>query len=733
MIDDKIFNELNEQQQNAVNCSLGNKLILAGAGSGKTRVLTCRVAKLIDSFNVKPSNILALTFTNKASTEMKQRLEKILRISSQGLWFGTFHGICRRLLKIHWREAGISEFFSILDSQDQLRIIKRIIKGKNLDENLYDPKVLQSFINTQKDKGKRYNTIQGNDDDKYKDIFKDYDDVCRQTNSVDFADLILLSYEMLKNNPKILEYYDGRFQNIMVDEFQDTNTLQFNLLKLINGATGSLYAVGDDDQSIYGWRGARSKNIQHFKDEFNNVEIFKLEQNYRSTEKILNVANALISNNIERLGKNLWTESNKGESVYLYEAYNNDDESRFIGDKIGELTKQNYKRSQIAILYRSNFLSRRLEEELNARAIPYKIYGGFRFVERAEIKDIIAYLKISVNSSDNTAFERTINNPPRGIGEKSLSSIRQYGKENSLSLWEAIQDMHKKTTMSSRISKSIEDYMNIVLNIADLTKNLNLKDLIEKTTELSTLKSYYTGQKGEESLSKLENLEELMSTAERFEQNNLDSDSVLSDFLDNASLEAGEYQSKLHEDPIQLMTIHSAKGLEFPIIFLTGLEEGIFPNENRNNSKGFLEEERRLCYVAITRAMEKLYLTFANGRFLHGSFSHLIPSRFINEIPDDLLEHVKSNFQPTYGYKKNKFNEEEDYSQEEHIENYSQEENTRYNKYSFRVGQRVRHMKFGDGVIVSYTGKEENLKLHINFESYGRKWLVLSYAHLDFL
>ena len=476
MIDDKIFNELNEQQQNAVNCSLGNKLILAGAGSGKTRVLTCRVAKLIDSFNVKPSNILALTFTNKASTEMKQRLEKILRISSQGLWFGTFHGICRRLLKIHWREAGISEFFSILDSQDQLRIIKRIIKGKNLDENLYDPKVLQSFINTQKDKGKRYNTIQGNDDDKYKDIFKDYDDVCRQTNSVDFADLILLSYEMLKNNPKILEYYDGRFQNIMVDEFQDTNTLQFNLLKLINGATGSLYAVGDDDQSIYGWRGARSKNIQHFKDEFNNVEIFKLEQNYRSTEKILNVANALISNNKERLGKNLWTESNKGESVYLYEAYNNDDESRFIGDKIGELTKQNYKRSQIAILYRSNFLSRRLEEELNARAIPYKIYGGFRFFERAEIKDIIAYLKISVNSSDNTAFERTINNPPRGIGEKSLSSIRQYGKENSLSLWEAIQDMHKKTTMSSRISKSIEDYMNIVLNIADLTKNLNVKD-----------------------------------------------------------------------------------------------------------------------------------------------------------------------------------------------------------------------------------------------------------------
>ena len=393
MENDLNFDDLNKEQLLAVNCTQGNKLILAGAGSGKTRVLTCRVAKLINSFGIKPSNILALTFTNKASTEMKQRLEGILRISSQGLWFGTFHGICRRILKIHWKDAGISEFFTILDSQDQLRMIKRITKSKNLDDNLYDPKAIQSFINTQKDKGNRYNDSKSdNQDDVYRDVFKDYDEACRQTNSVDFADLILLVYEMFKNNSRLLKYYNDRFKNIMVDEFQDTNTLQFNLLKMINGENGSLYAVGDDDQSIYGWRGARSKNIISFENEFPNVEIFKLEQNYRSTEKILNVANHLISNNKERLGKNLWTNSSRGDPVYLYEAYNNDDESRFIIDKIQELINDGMKRSEIAILYRSNFLSRRIEEELNSRSMPYRIYGGFRFFERAEIKDVIAYL-----------------------------------------------------------------------------------------------------------------------------------------------------------------------------------------------------------------------------------------------------------------------------------------------------------------------------------------------------
>ena len=421
---DEAFHDLNEQQLAAVNCSLGNKLILAGAGSGKTRVLTCRVAKLIESFEVRPSDILALTFTNKASNEMKQRLEKILRISSQGLWFGTFHGICRRLLKIHWREAGIAEYFTILDSQDQLRMIKRIVKSQNLDDNLYDPKALQSFINTQKDKGKRHNNA-SNDDDKYIEIYKEYDEACRQTNSVDFADLILLTYEMFKNNPNILNYYGNRFKNIMVDEFQDTNTLQFNLLKLINGDSGSLYAVGDDDQSIYGWRGARSRNIQSFEEEFDNVEIFKLEQNYRSTNEILSVANSLISKNIERLGKNLWTKSDKGQPVYLYEAYSGDDESKFIIDKIQEYVAKGYKRYDIALLYRSNFLSRRLEEELNSRSIPYKIYGGFRFFERAEVKDVIAYLRLAVNSLDDAAFERTINNPPRGLGEKTIQAVRE--------------------------------------------------------------------------------------------------------------------------------------------------------------------------------------------------------------------------------------------------------------------------------------------------------------------
>ena len=724
---DEAFHDLNEQQLAAVNCSLGNKLILAGAGSGKTRVLTCRVAKLIESFEVRPSDILALTFTNKASNEMKQRLEKILRISSQGLWFGTFHGICRRLLKIHWREAGIAEYFTILDSQDQLRMIKRIVKSQNLDDNLYDPKALQSFINTQKDKGKRHNNA-SNDDDKYIEIYKEYDEACRQTNSVDFADLILLTYEMFKNNPNILNYYGNRFKNIMVDEFQDTNTLQFNLLKLINGDSGSLYAVGDDDQSIYGWRGARSRNIQSFEEEFNNVEIFKLEQNYRSTNEILSVANSLISKNIERLGKNLWTKSDKGQPVYLYEAYSGDDESKFIIDKIQEYVAKGYKRSDIALLYRSNFLSRRLEEELNSRSIPYKIYGGFRFFERAEVKDVIAYLRLAVNTLDDAAFERTINNPPRGLGEKTIQAVREYSKKHSISMWETISQIDKTEINSTRAHNSFSDFIKIINTLRGHLNELHLVSLIEKVIELSALNKYYESKKNEESLSKQENLEELLSTAERFYQNNIDSEDVLGDFLDNAALEAGEFQSKTHEDPVQLMTIHSAKGLEFPIVFLTGMDEGIFPNENRNLKKGFLEEERRLCYVAITRAMKCLYITHANMRYMHGNNNFLIPSRFINEIDEGLLESIKITHTKNF---KNKplSNEDDIYSQENSFESFSQEE-----EYSFiKIGGRVSHMKFGHGVILRYTGKGDALKLTINFDDYGKKELVLSYAHLKFL
>ena len=730
MDENDIFHDLNEQQIAAVKCSIGNKLILAGAGSGKTRVLTCRVAELINKFEVRPSNILALTFTNKASNEMKQRLEKLLKISSQGLWFGTFHGICRRLLKIHWKEAGINEHFTILDSQDQLRIIKRVIKSKNFDENLYDPKVLQSFINTQKDKGRRYNNI-NNDDDKYRDIFRDYDAACRQTNSVDFADLILLTYEMFKNNDQVLAYYNKRFKNIMVDEFQDTNTLQFNLLKLLNGTNGSLYAVGDDDQSIYGWRGARSKNIKFFEEEFKEVELFKLEQNYRSTNEILSVANSLIANNKERLGKNLWTDTEKGNPVYLYEAYNGDDESNFIIEKIQEHVSNGGKRSDIALLYRSNFLSRRLEEELNSRSIPYKIFGGFRFFERAEVKDVIAYLRLSVNTSDDAAFERTVNNPPRGLGEKTIQVIRDHAKSNSLSMWESINELDKTGITSTRAINALNGFINIINELINDSNNLDLKRLIEKAVSLSTLTKYYESKKNEESLSKQENIEELLSTAERFYQNNIDSEDILSEFLDNAALEAGEYQSKSHEDPVQLMTIHSAKGLEFPIVFLTGMDEGIFPNENRNLKTGFLEEERRLCYVAITRAMQTLYITHANMRYMHGNNNFLIPSRFIGEIDDDLLEPIRTNNNTAYkSHIKQKINTQdfEDYSQEADADNFSQEDSYTY----IRIGQRVRHMKFGKGVILSYTGKGDNLKIHINFESYGKKWLVLSYAQLDF-
>ena len=726
---DKNSSNLNEQQIKAVNCSLGNKLILAGAGSGKTRVLIHRVERLILDFKIQPSNILALTFTNKASNEMKQRLEKVLRMSSQGLWFGTFHGICRRILKIHWKEAGIKDFFSILDSQDQLRMIKRIIKQKNLDENLYEPKHLQSFINSQKDKGLRYDKCDY-DDNVYIEIYKDYDLACRQTNSVDFADLILLTYEMLLKNQQILHYYSTRFKNIMVDEFQDTNALQFELLKLLNGKDGSLYAVGDDDQAIYGWRGARSKNIKYFTDQFSNVEVFKLEQNYRSTNSILSVANELISNNTNRMGKNLWSESVKGEPVYLYEAYNDDDETGFIAEKIKELTLSDFKRSEIAILYRSNFLSRRLEEELNSRSIPYKIFGGFRFFERAEIKDVIAYLRIAVNESDDTSFERTINNPPRGLGEKTLSTLRLYAKTNNKSMWESINNLESITALSTRAVSSIMSYKSIINNIKESLSNESLKDIISIIVKLSGFSTHFESKKTEESLSKQENIDELISTVERFTINNSDSENLIQDFLDNASLEAGEYQSKVNEDPVQLMTIHMSKGLEFPVVFVTGLEEGIFPNENRNVTPGFLEEERRLCYVAITRAMRKLYLSYSNSRFMHGSSSFFIPSRFIDEIPDDMLQPVKNSSKK----QSIKFNS---HNQENYNEALNQDQDV---DFSFnqtvpyiRVGQKVRHMKFGQGIILEYTGKNEDLKLRINFENYGQKWLVLTYSQLEFL
>lgn len=704
------FGELNNQQKEAVNCSEGNKLILAGAGSGKTKVLTCRVAKLIQDFNIKPSNILALTFTNKAANEMKQRIENLLRISSQGLWFGTFHGICRRFLKIHWQDAGISEFFTILDSQDQLRIIKRVIKSRNLDEKIYDPKALQSFINSRKDKGERVSKSSGKDDT-YRDIFRDYEEARIQTKSLDFADLILTTYETLKNKPELLKYYNNRFQHIMVDEFQDTNTLQFNLLKTLNGEKGSLYAVGDDDQSIYAWRGARSKNIQLFKNEFSNVEMFKLEQNYRSTSKILDVANSLIKKNQNRLGKDLWTSSKKGEPVYLYRADSSKEECRFISEKINWFFENGYKRTDMAILYRANFLSRALEGELSARKIPYIVFGGFRFFERAEIKDVIAYLRLAANTSDNTAFERVINVPPRGIGEKTMEVIRNHSKSHSISLWESIQNLEKLEI--TRSIDSIKSFIKIILEISSLIKTSDLSSLIETTIKLSTLKSHYENLKGEESVSKQENLEELVSHAESFENSNHDSDDLIRDFLDNAALEAGEYQSKTHDDPLQIMTIHSAKGLEFPIVFLMGLEDGIFPNYRRDTEDDFLEEERRLCYVAITRAKKLLFFSFAEFRET-GYNPSTGPSRFLSEIPDEMIENIKSESTPSSNYR-------------------STNSSHPKKNHFFKVGQRVRHIKFGEGIIQRYEGARDDLKLHINFDNYGYKVLVLNYSNLEFL
>ena len=714
--------KLNRVQKAAVEAYGKPVLIFAGAGSGKTRVLTHKIAYLVDKGLVEPKNILALTFTNKASKEMKARVHKLVKVPDGLITMGTFHSVCAKILRNDIHNIGYNSDFSIFDIQDQISLLKIILDEMKIPKAEISPQGARHRISFLKNKIispsaaiKKANLVI---DKTYASIYKTYQGELAKNNSVDFDDLLLLPLKIFEENQEILSKYQNLWKYILVDEYQDTNMPQFKLVKYLSGDHQQVCVVGDDDQSIYGWRGALSKNIKSFTDQFTDVEIFKLEQNYRSTNKILKVANSLISHNKNRLGKELWTASERGETVKIFEAYNNDEESSFIVDKIKMLERDGYKKSEIAILYRNNFLSRRLEEELNGRGIPYIIYGGFRFFERSEIKDMIAYLRVIVNPDDDSAFERTINNPPRGIGQKTIDIIRKFAKADNRSLWKTIKSLQNQNNdeISSRVKTSLTNYISLIEIISNEINDLSLDEILVKIYKESKLKSYYSEQKGEEAISKQENIEELFITAENFIKNNYDSENIIDDFLDNAALEAGDYQSKLDNDPVQLMTIHSAKGLEFPVVFLTGLEEGIFPNENRKSGEDFLEEERRLCYVAITRAMKSLYITFANARYLHGSYNYLMPSRFISEIPDELLESVKSdNYQHVKSKNVIPMRKKDDH------------------KHGFKIGQRVKHQKFGSGVVLSYEGEDDNLKLYINFEDYGSKWLVLTYAHLEFL
>lgn len=645
----KFFTDLNQEQKQAVTAAFGNTLVLAGAGSGKTRVLVHRIAYLLEEKLVLPSSILAVTFTNKAAHEMRSRLEQMLGRSLQSMWVGTFHGLAHRLLRLHWQDAGLIQNFQILDSDDQLRIIKRIHKALNLAEERWQAKESQYFINSNKDEGLRAHKITnigGTNMAMWVRIYEAYEETCQQNGLVDFAELLLRSHELWQKSPDILAHYQQRFQHILVDEFQDTNSIQYAWVRALSGNKAEVMAVGDDDQSIYSWRGAKIENILRFERDYHDVHVIRLEQNYRSTSVILEAANAIIANNTNRMGKNLWTEGDRGEPIGLYSAFNELDEAQFIISCLRGWFDQGNPYKDAAILYRSNAQSRVLEEYLLQAGIPYRIYGGLRFYERAEIKDTLAYLRLIANRHDDDAFERVVNTPTRGIGNTTLQLVRDYARANKISLWDATQIMTAEKKLSARAASALVGFLTLIDQIAEHNLTHKLHEHIDYIIKTTGLLAHFAKDKNQRGEAKIENLDELITAAERFvlrqeREPNEENLPPLAAFLAHASLEAGEMQAEEFEDSVQLMTLHSAKGLEFPLVFLTGMEEYLFPHQMSMGNPRSLEEERRLCYVGITRAMKKLYLTYATLRRLHGTDNYRRPSRFLSEIPKELIKQIR--------------------------------------------------------------------------------------------
>jgi DNA helicase-2/ATP-dependent DNA helicase PcrA len=714
-----IIEGLNEAQREAVTAPVQPLLVLAGAGSGKTRVLVHRIAWLVQVEHVSPHGILAVTFTNKAAREMRSRIEALLDTPSSNLWIGTFHGLAHRLLRIHWREAGLPQAFQILDSEDQYRMIRRLLKNLEVDETRWPPKEVQWFINAQKDEGLRPEHIDTEGDPmrgQLVNLYAVYQKACDQAGVVDFAELLLRAHELWLKNDALLAHYQNRFQHLLVDEFQDTNRIQYAWLRLLASKHGTPFVVGDDDQSIYRWRGARIEHIHQFEKDFPGTRIIRLEQNYRSTGNILAAANALIANNSSRLGKNLWTSDEDGEPIRVYSAFNERDEADFVVNRIKDWVAQGNNRSEVAVLYRSNAQSRVLEEAfLNAR-MPYRVYGGLRFFERAEIKDALAYLRLVENRADDPSFERVINTPTRGIGARTVEIIRNYARANATGMWEAagacIAD-----GLSGRAARAVHEFMRLVEGMDAELANLELHEQIDHVIQRAGLIEHFKKEKGERGETRIENLEELVSAARGFEP---DSDpelemTPLAAFLSHAALEAGEGQADAWEDCVQMMTMHSAKGLEFPMVFICGMEDGLFPHQRSINDLHGLEEERRLCYVGTTRAMQILYLTYAEQRRLHGVDSFGIPSRFLHEFPQELIEEVRPQVKVSRPMQAGRFAVQEPAPA------------------GVRLGQRVRHSKFGDGVILNYEGQGSHARVQVNFEHAGTKWLVMAYANLQAL
>ncbi len=702
---------LNPPQYQAVTLPPVHALILAGAGSGKTRVLTTRIAWLISTNQVGPHGVLAVTFTNKAAKEMVTRLSALVPINPRGMWIGTFHGLCNRLLRAHCREAGLPATFQILDSADQLAAIKRLLKNLNVDDEKYPPRELMHFINAHKEQGLRAARAEAHDawTKRRAELYAEYETQCQREGVVDFAELLLRSYELLSRNEPLRRHYQERFRTILVDEFQDTNRLQYAWLKLLAGGGAIVFAVGDDDQSIYAFRGADVGNMRDFETEFAGPNVIRLEQNYRSHGNILNAANAVIKNNRGRLGKNLWTEAGDGEPIRVFEAYSDLDEARFIVEEARELIRDGTVRDQIALLYRSNAQSRVLEHELFSRGVPYRVYGGLRFFERQEVKHALAYLRLIGNPDDDTAFLRVVNFPTRGIGARTLENLQATAHQMNSSLYNAA------ASLTGKAGAAVGTFVRLIEALRQETEGLPLPEMVEHVVERSGLAQHYRTEK--EGQDRLENLDELINAAATFidDEGAIGEAGALVSFLTHASLEAGEHQAGAGQEAVQLMSVHSAKGLEFDVVFITGLEQGLFPHENAvlEGPQG-LEEERRLMYVAVTRARQRLYLSWAQTRMLHGQTRYCVPSGFLDEIPAELLLRLNRTAQaaPPTSYAR------------------AVTPNVSDSAGSFRIGQTVQHAKFGIGVVVAAQGRGADLQVQVNFASNGMKWLALEYAKL---
>ncbi len=737
-----IIDPLNDAQRQAVTAPSQAMLVLAGAGSGKTRVLVHRIAWQIQVLGVSAHSILAVTFTNKAAKEMRGRIEDLLKLSAQSMWIGTFHGIAHRLLRRHAKQAKLPETFQVMDSADQLRLIKRLLATLNLDADKWPPRQAQWYINAQKDEGIRARHMIETGDLYQRQmliIYKAYEELCDRSGLVDFAELLLRVHELLRDNPDVLDFYQQRFKQVHVDEFQDTNTIQYAWLRLLTDGRDNIFVVGDDDQSIYGWRGAKIENIYSFQKHYPNHQVIKLEQNYRSTGNILKAANKVISVNDGRMGKELWTDAGDGDLISLYAAFNEQDEAHFVVERIRAWVNEGGLRKDAAILYRSNAQSRQFEERLMTTNTPYRVYGGLRFFERAEIKNALAYLRLMSNRDDDASFERVINTPTRGIGAKTIDDIRGIARDQSLSLWAAAIMLINQRTLSARATNALIGFLELIKRFAEQAEDLELFEKVKLVVEKSGLIELYQKDKADKGEEKVENLEELVNAARLFDASTIGDiamDGVyaagqpgadaaleveenlgeLDMFLAHATLESGELQGDDFDDCVQLMTLHSAKGLEFKLVFLVGMEEGLFPSQQSVDDVGRLEEERRLCYVGITRAMQQLYLTYAESRRLYGKETYPRPSRFLREIPPEHLQEVRMRATVTRP-----------------VTFVKPKVQSLQTTGKYKLGQRVSHAKFGEGVVLQMEGGGAQERVQINFKQSGVKWLMLAYAQLDVL